>query len=409
MKKQLFSVMLCLGALGGLSTFPMPLQAAVSQSQTIKVKGQIVDDQGEPLTGATIKIKGGQGGTVTDLDGNFNLDAPANATLVVSYVGYKDREIAVRGRAIIDKIQMTTDDRVLDQVVVVGYGTQKKADLTGSVAVVNADQLKKVSNSNISTMLEGKVPGVQITTDGQPGADPSVRIRGISTFGSSAPLYVVDGVPMGTTIRDFSANDIESIQILKDAAAGAIYGSRAGNGVVIITTKHGRKDQPLKVDYSGYFGVDKISKGVYDLMDADQYSNYIGQACANSGTTLPSGYKLGEDGKYHFQDATNTDWFDEVFKTGIRQNHNVNLSGGGANNTYNIALDYFNQNGTIEGAGPDYQRYTARVNNSMDTKFIKFQTSVVYSHSKQNNMAISNASEYVQGLYGDVTNVLRGT
>ena len=409
MKKQLFSVMLCLGAMGGLSTFPMPLQAAVSQSQTIKVKGQIVDDQGEPLTGATIKIKGGQGGTVTDLDGNFNLDAPANATLIVSYVGYKDREIAVRGRAIIDKIQMTTDDRVLDQVVVVGYGTQKKADLTGSVAVVNADQLKKVSNSNISTMLEGKVPGVQITTDGQPGADPSVRIRGISTFGSSAPLYVVDGVPMGTTIRDFSANDIESIQILKDAAAGAIYGSRAGNGVVIITTKHGRKDQPLKVDYSGYFGVDKISKGVYDLMDADQYSNYIGQACANSGTTLPSGYKLGEDGKYHFQDATNTDWFDEVFKTGIRQNHNVNLSGGGANNTYNIALDYFNQKGTIEGAGPDYQRYTARVNNSMDTKFIKFQTSVVYSHSKQNNMALSNASEYVQGLYGDVTNVLRGT
>ena len=134
MKKQLFSVMLCLGAMGGLSTFPMPLQAAVSQSQTIKVKGQIVDDQGEPLTGATIKIKGGQGGTVTDLDGNFNLDAPANATLIVSYVGYKDREIAVRGRAIIDKIQMTTDDRVLDQVVVVGYGTQKKADLTGSVS-----------------------------------------------------------------------------------------------------------------------------------------------------------------------------------------------------------------------------------------------------------------------------------
>ena len=160
MKKQLFSVMLCLGAMGGLSTFPMPLKAAVSQSQTIKVKGQIVDDQGEPLTGATIKIKGGQGGTVTDLDGNFNLDAPANATLIVSYVGYKDREIAVRGRAIIDKIQLTTDDRVLDQVVVVGYGTQKKADLTGSVAVVNAEQLKKVSNSNISTMLEGKVPGV---------------------------------------------------------------------------------------------------------------------------------------------------------------------------------------------------------------------------------------------------------
>ena len=409
MKKQLFSVMLCLGAMGGLSTFPMPLQAAVSQSQTIKVKGQIVDDQGEPLTGATIKIKGGQGGTVTDLDGNFNLDAPANATLVVSYVGYKDREIAVRGRAIIDPITLSSDSRVLDQVVVVGYGTQKKADLTGSVAVVNADQLKKVSNSNISTMLEGKVPGVQITTDGQPGADPSVRIRGIGSFGSTAPLYVIDGVPMGTTIRDFSPNDIATIQVLKDAAAGAIYGSRAANGVVIITTKNGQKDQPLKVDYSGYFGVDNISKGVYDVMNASQYSQYLGQACTNSGTPIPGGYKLGEDGKYHFQDATNTDWFDEVFKTGIRQNHNVNLSGGGAHNTYNIGLDFFQQKGTIEGAGPNYKRYTARVNNTMDTKFIKFRTGIVYSHSDQDNMAISNASEYVQGLYGDVTNVLRGT
>jgi TonB-linked SusC/RagA family outer membrane protein len=402
--------MVILGAMGAFSAWPTPVRASVEQSQqVIKVSGQIADEQGEPLTGATIKIKGAQGGTVSDLDGNFKIDAPANATLVISYVGYKDREIAVRGRAIIDQITLTTDSRVLDQVVVVGYGVQKKADLTGSVSVVDADQLKKVSNSNISTMLEGKVPGVQITSDGQPGADPSVRIRGIGSFGSTAPLYVIDGVPMGTTIRDFSPNDIATIQVLKDAAAGAIYGSRAANGVIIITTKNGMKDQPLKVDYSGYFGVDVISKGVYDIMDADQYSQYLGQACANSGTPLPGGYSLGSDGKYHFQDATNTDWFDEVFKTGIRQNHNVNFSGGGAHNTYNVGLDYFQQKGTIEGAGPNYERYTARVNNTMDTKFIKFRTGMVYSHSNQDNMAISNASEYVQGLYGDVTNVLRGT
>ena len=186
MRKQLFSVMLCLGAMGGMATMPTPVLAAVSQSQTIKVKGQVVDEKGEPLIGATIKVKNAKDGAVTDLDGNFSLDAPANATLVVSYVGYKDREVAVRGRAIISQIQMEQDDRTLDQVVVVGYGTQKKADLTGSVAVVNADELKKVSNSNISTMLEGKVAGVQITSDGQPGADPSVRIRGIGTFGSQA-------------------------------------------------------------------------------------------------------------------------------------------------------------------------------------------------------------------------------
>ena len=329
---------------------------------------------------------------------------------MVSYVGYQDKEVAVRGRAIIESIQLSADETVLDQVVVVGYGTQKKADLTGSVSIVNADEMKKVSHSNISSMLEGKVAGVQITSDGQPGADPSVRIRGIGTFGAQAPLYVVDGVPMGTTIRDFSPNDIASIQVLKDASAAAIYGSRAANGVIIITTKNGQKEQPLKVEYKGYIGIDKISDGVYDVMNADQYSQYLGQACLNSNTPIPGGYKLNEEtGKYQFMDNTNTDWFNEVFKTGVRQNHNVNLSGGGANNTYNIGLDYFSQKGTLEGAGPNFERFTARVNNTMDVKFVKFRTSLVYSHSDQDNMAISNANEYVQGLYGDVSNVLRST
>ena len=400
--------MLFSSALAGFTLCPTTAMASVQQDQTIKVSGQVVDQEGEPLIGATIKLKNAQTGVITDFDGNFTIDAPANGTLVVSYVGYKDREIAVRGRAIIEKIQMESDALMLEQVVVVGYGVQKKADLTGSVSIVNADELKRTSNSNISTMLEGKVAGVQITSDGQPGADPSVRIRGIGSFGSTAPLYVIDGVPMGTTIRDFSPNDIETIQVLKDASAGAIYGSRAANGVVIITTKGGKKDQPLKVDYKGYFGVDVIDKGVYDVMNANQYSQYLGQACANSGTPLPGGYSL-DGSAYKFQDNTNTDWFKEVFKTGIRQNHNVNLSGGGAHNTYNIGLDYFQQKGTLEGAGPNYQRFTARVNNTMETKFIKFRTSLVYSHSNQDGMGLSNASEYVQGLYGDVTNVLRGT
>ena len=407
-KELLFSAMLFSSALVGFTFCPTTAMASVQQGQTIKVSGQVVDQDGEALIGATVKIKGAQTGVITDFDGNFSIDAPANATLVVSYVGYKDREIAVRGRAVLEPIQMESDAMMLEQVVVVGYGVQKKADLTGSVSIVNADELKRTSNSNISTMLEGKVAGVQITSDGQPGADPSVRIRGIGSFGSTAPLYVIDGVPMGTTIRDFSPNDIETIQVLKDASAGAIYGSRAANGVVIITTKGGKKDQPLKVDYKGYFGVDVIDKGVYDVMNANQYSQYLGQACANSGTPLPGGYSL-DGSAYKFQDNTNTDWFKEVFKTGIRQNHNVNLSGGGAHNTYNIGLDYFQQKGTLEGAGPNYERFTARVNNTMETKFIKFRTSLVYSHSNQDGMGLSNASEYVQGLYGDVTNVLRGT
>ncbi|MBP3776935.1 MAG: TonB-dependent receptor [Prevotella sp.] len=408
-KEVLFSLMLTLGMTGGLTVCPLSANAAVTQ-QTIKVKGQVVDQDGEPLIGATVRVKGAQTGSVTDIDGNFTIDAASNATLVISYVGYKDREVAVRGRAVIDAVTLESDSQILDQVVVVGYGTQKKADLTGAVSIVNAEELKRVSNSNISTMLEGKVAGVQITSDGQPGADPAVRIRGIGSFGSTAPLYVIDGVPMGTTIRDFSPNDIETIQVLKDASAGAIYGSRAANGVVIITTKGGKKDQPLKVDYKGYFGVDWIPSSTYDVMNADQYSNYLGQACANSNSPLAGGYAMNpETGRYQFIDNTNTNWFDEVFKTGTRQNHNINLSGGGAHNTYNIGLDYFQQKGTLEGAGPNYQRFTARVNNTMETKFIQFRTSLVYSHSNQDGMGLSNASEYVQGLYGDVTNVLRGT
>ena len=405
----LFSVMLLSSVMGGPALCSAPASAAVTQ-QTMKVTGQVVDQNGEPLIGATVKVKGATSGAVTDLDGNFQLSVSGNATLLVSYVGYKDREVAVRNRSSLGTINLDSDDLVLEQVVVIGYGTQKKADLTGSVSVVNADELKRVSNSNISTMLEGKVAGVQITSDGQPGADPSVRIRGIGSFGSTAPLYVIDGVPMGTTIRDFSPNDIETIQVLKDASAGAIYGSRAANGVVIITTKSGKKDQPLHVDYKGYFGVDQISSSVYDVMNADQYSNYLGQACLNSNTPLAGGYSLNPaTNRYQFQDGTDTDWFKEVFKTGTRQNHNINLSGGGAHNTYNVGLDYFQQKGTLEGAGPNYQRFTARVNNTMETKFIKFRTSLVYSHSSQDGMGLSNASEYVQGLYGDVTNVLRGT
>ena len=294
------------------------LPIALSPADNISVSGKIVDASGEPLPGASVYVKGTTNGTISDIDGNFTLNAPDDAILVFTFVGYISQEIAVNGRTNIGTITMQEDNQEIEQVVVIGYGTQKKVDLTGSVAIVDADEMKKVSNSNISTMLEGKVAGVQITSDGQPGADPSVRIRGIGSFGSTAPLYVIDGVPMGTTIRDFSPNDIASIQILKDASAAAIYGSRAANGVVIITTKSGKKDQPTRVDYSGYFGVDKISKKVYDVMDADQYSQYLGTAyeqsmATNNAVTMPGGYTKEGD-TWKFIDNTNTDWFDEFSK-----------------------------------------------------------------------------------------------
>ena len=375
------------------------VQMSMTQTGNITVKGKIVDENGEPLLGATIQQQGTSNGVITDINGNFSLSVPSDATLIVSFIGLRSIEITVGGKTELGNITLASDIKELEQVVVIGYGTQRKVDLTGSVAIVDTEEMKKVSHSNISTMLQGKVSGVQITSDGQPGADPTVRIRGIGSFGNTAPLYVVDGVPMQGNVRDFSPNDIETLQILKDASAAAIYGSRAANGVVIITTKQGKKNQAMKIDYSGYTGFDQVQKEVYNVMDSYQYGKYVTMAYNNSGMDVPAGYDPASP-KYVDPAKVNTNWFDEAFKTGIRQNHNINMSGGGANNTYNIALDYYGQKGTMVGAGPNFDRYTARFNNTMDVKFIKIKTNVVYSHSNQDNMALSNANEYVAGLYG---------
>ncbi|MEA4850526.1 MAG: TonB-dependent receptor [Paludibacter sp.] len=374
-------------------------QTTMIQTGNIIVKGKIVDERKEPLPGATIQQKGTSNGVITDIDGNFSISASSDATLTVSFIGFRSVEIPVGGRTALGNITLISEIKELDQLVVIGYGSQRKVDLTGSVAVVNTEEMKKVSNSNISTMLEGKVAGVQITSDGQPGADPTVRIRGIGSFGNTAPLYVIDGVPMGTTIRDFSPNDIETLQVLKDASAAAIYGSRAANGVIIITTKQGKKNEAMRINYSGYYGMDQVQNGVYNVMDAYQYGDYVTMAYNNSGMDVPAGYNPAS-AKYIDPAQVNTNWFNEAFKTGIRQNHNINMSGGGTNNTYNIGLDFYSQRGTMVGAGPNFNRYTARVNNTMDVKFVKIKTNIVYSHSNQDNMALSNANEYVQGLYG---------
>ncbi len=400
MKKIFASIALC----GVLALTPAAFSgshggyAALAQNN-VTVSGTVVDENGEPILGAGVVVKGTTNGTTADLDGRFSLTVPAGSVIQFISVGFETVEKTVNVGGDLGNVTMPTEHTVLDQVVVIGYGSQKKVDLTGSVAIVDADEMKKVSHSNISTMLEGKVAGVQITSDGQPGADPSVRIRGLGSFGSTAPLYVIDGVPMGTTIRDFSPNDIETIQVLKDASAAAIYGSRAANGVVIITTKGGKKNQPIMVDYTGYVGVDKIRKNVYKVMDSAQYGDFVRMAFDNSGLAVPGGYDPTSS-LYVDPKQVNTDWFDAVFKTGIRQNHNVNLSGGGENSTFNIALDYFNQKGTMVGAGPNYDRFTVRANNTMDIRFLKLRTGLVYSHSDQDSMSLSNANEYVQGLYG---------
>ena len=207
-----------------------------ANAQTVKVKGQVVDDKNEPVIGAYVKVKGSEKGAVTDIDGNYTIDADKNATLVVTYVGMAKQEVKVANRTLVNVV-MKDNANDLNEVVVIGYGQVKKSDLTSSISAIKGDKLDKLSTGNVMTALQGQVNGVQVSTAGGPGASPRVIIRGVTTVNGSDPLYVVDGMPVGTNINFLNQNDIESMQVLKDASASAIYGTRASNGVVLIDRK----------------------------------------------------------------------------------------------------------------------------------------------------------------------------
>ena len=352
-----------------------------TSAQDITVKGRVTDAKGEPLPGVSIKLKGGTKATTTDINGNFSLSVPdGDGVLVFAFIGFKTNEVAVNGRAVIN-VTLQDDSKTLDEVVVVGYGTQKRADITGAIASVDVSEMKKVSTNDVGQMLQGRVSGVTVNSDGQPGAFPQVRIRGIGSFGNSDPLYVIDGVMIEGVPRDFNPNDIESMQVLKDASAGAIYGSRAANGVIIITTKQGKKNTPLRVDYSGYYGVDKIWQ-ITPVTNAQNYKALNTESRLNAGAGVSPAYD--PNSLYFDNNAIDTDWQKEGLKLGNRQNHTVNLSGGGTNTTYNVSLDYFGNKGTFVGNGPDYNRYTGRVNTTGEKGIFKFGQSFFYAHSKEN-------------------------
>ncbi|SFU60548.1 TonB-linked outer membrane protein, SusC/RagA family [Pustulibacterium marinum] len=363
------------------------------QAQTIEVTGTITSEEdGMPLPGASIMIQGTSSGTSTDFDGNYTLSVESGDVLEYSFVGFQTQEITVENQTTINVV-LKLDATTLEDVVVVGYGTRKKSDLTGSVAVVDVDEMKKVSNSNVGSMLQGKVTGINVTADGQPGADPTIRIRGVSTFGDASPLYVIDGVPVGTSIRDFSPSDIESIQVLKDASAAAIYGSRAANGVVIITTKQGRKEMPLKIDYKGYYGVDDVYQRI-PVLGRSQYQEMANLVMTNSDSAI---YPANDPNSEYYIDDVDTDWQDAGYKMGIRQDHNLNFSGGGTNNTYNYSLDYFDRKGTLEGMGPDYTRYSVKANNTFEKGIFKIGTSLTYTHTNQNSLNSTDNGSFAGG------------
>nr|WP_320058969.1 TonB-dependent receptor [uncultured Bacteroides sp.] len=355
-------------------------------AQRNEIIGKVTDSKGEALIGVSISLKDDKNrGTVTDLNGTFTLNVENNKTLVFTYIGYVTQEVLLKGLSHLNVV-LNEDTQKLDEVVVVGYGTQKKSDITGSVAVVNAKDLQKYATSDIAQLLQGRTAGVQVNSDGQPGATPSIRIRGYSTFGDAQPLYVIDGVPVGTSSRDFNPNDIESMQVLKDASAGAIYGSRAANGVIIITTKSGKNNTPLKVNYNGYYGVDQVWQKI-PVLGREDYQTIVNEVRTNAGLSKLPGNDPSSP--YYISDV-DTDWQKEGLKLGMRQNHNINLSGGGQFTTYNVGLDYTQNKGTFEGNGPTYERYSARMNSTAEKGIFKFGESFYYAHSHENTLTYNS-------------------
>lgn len=375
-----------------------------SNAQESNVKGFVFDNNGNAtLPGVNVIEQGTMNGTVSDANGAFSIDvSDKNATLVFSFIGYKTKLQTLDGQTSL-KVYLEQNVSDLDEVVVVGYGTQKKSDLTGSVAVVDVAEMEKVSQSHMGTLLQGRAAGVSVTTDGQPGADPVIRIRGISTFGDAAPLYVIDGVPVGGNPRDLSPNDIASVQILKDASAAAIYGSRAANGVIIITTKQGRKNTPFKFEYKGFLGIDDVWQRI-PVLSRENYQNVYNYSLDNQGRP----YRPGNDpdSEYYIDDV-DTDWQEVGFKTGTRHNHNLTMSGGGESGTYAIILDYLDSKGTLVGYGPDYTRYSVRANNTLEKGVFKAGTSLVYSHTNQKNLNTTLRSQFSGGNPAMVVKLLQ--
>lgn len=352
-------------------------------AQTSKtITGKIVSTQGEPLIGVNIVIKGTATGTATDLDGEYSLTASSDDVLVFSYTGYRTQEIAVGAQSQIN-VTLEEGSELLEEVVVVGYGTQKKEDLTGAVSVVNTEEMKKQATNDVTQMMQGRVAGVAITSDGQPGAAPSVRVRGVSTFGlgaSAEPLYVVDGFPLPGGIRDINPNDIESIQVLKDATSGAIYGNRAANGVVIITTKAGRKNERFSVNFSAYAGIQTVPQRI-PVLDRVGYQTINNELLANAGQPPVPG---NDPGSALFIDDVDTDWQNAGYKDGYIQNYNLNMSGGTEKTNYFVSLDYLDNAGTLVGSGPDYKRYSVRVNSEADLGRVKIGENVYFMRSDEN-------------------------
>lgn len=364
-KLQSVSMVLFLGTLfsGTISTATASGANSFATTQQAGIcKGLVKDATGESVIGASVVVKGTTNGTITDFDGNFSLDGIKKGdVIVISYVGYQTQEIKWNGSPL--NVILKEDSKTLSEVVVVGYGTQKKANLSGSVAMVDSKELENRPIQNVSSGLQGLMPGVAITgTNGAPGQDAGkIRVRGIGTLNEAGPYILVDGIETGT-LSAVDPNDIESISVLKDAASAAIYGSKAANGVVLITTKRGKTGQ-TKISYSGYLSFQNATNMI-ERMGSYEYASLLNQALEAEGMskrfndTELQKFKDGNDPLY-----PDTDWYDLAYKTGVQHRHNVNINGGSENVKYMASLGYLNQTGILPNAGRE--QFNARTNLDM--------------------------------------------
>ncbi|WP_299796478.1 TonB-dependent receptor [uncultured Maribacter sp.] len=333
----------------------------------ISVSGTVFDDNGQPLPGASIIVKGTTTGTQTDFDGLYALNnVPNNGTLVISYIGYSTQEIAVNGQTTMD-ISLSEDSQALDEVVVVGYGTQKKADLTGSIATIKTEDITRTPTSAAMQSLQGKVAGLQVVSSGAPGTGPTIRVRGIGSYvgGASNPLYVVDGT-FFDDIDFLNTEDIETISVLKDASASAIYGVRAANGVVLIETKSGKINQKPEITYNGYQGV-QIAQNVVKLSNSEQFATLARESGSDAEAQSIENaiQRYGRSRINPNVPDVNTDWYDLILRHALQQNHSIGVAGGTESVTYSLGLNYFEQEGILNMKN-DYERFNIRSKINVD-------------------------------------------
>ncbi|HEX6180788.1 MAG TPA: TonB-dependent receptor plug domain-containing protein, partial [Chitinophagaceae bacterium] len=352
-------------------------------AQTFQVSGQVTSKAtGQPLIGATIQLKGTTTATASDQEGKFSLAVPnSGGTLVVSYTGMTTEEVAVNQAGTVN-FNLSDMPGSLNEVVVIGYGQQKKSLVTGAISSVKADQLATVSATRLDQALQGRTSGVYIApTSGQPGAGLNVRIRGTGSNRNSSPLYIIDGVRAGG-IESIDPSQIASVEVLKDAASSAIYGAEGANGVIIITTKTGRRNSS-DITYQGQFGIQSVKKDFIKMMNAQEYQQYLQEAGVAGRPTPADVANIGNG----------TNWLDEVLQTAPQQHHSLSFSGGSDKSTFALSGNIFTQEGIVGGDKARFQRYTVSFNSDHKMKsWLNIGNRLWYSHHRRK--AISDNNEF---------------